>query len=150
MGQRSFDWPSLFGIVYNCQYNAYTMMAVSQMDVDPWSIYRLKKRLFVCLFVYLFVCCCFFKGVCGGIVRGSGRQTIGVVLNFISYCVVGLPLGIALMFLVYHDITGKKLVFLYSKFLPLADPETMQGPFGQTVLNYGWINDCVDWDHDWS
>ena len=47
-----------------------------------------------------------FKGVCGGIVRGSGRQTVGVVINFISYCCCGLPLGIALMFLVFHDVTG--------------------------------------------
>lgn len=24
-GQRPFNWPSLFGIFYNCQYNAYSM-----------------------------------------------------------------------------------------------------------------------------
>ena len=49
-----------------------------------------------------------FKGVCSGVVRGSGRQTVGVVINFISYCCCGLPLGIALMFLVSHDVTGSK------------------------------------------
>ena len=49
-----------------------------------------------------------FKGVCSSIVRGSGRQTVGVVINFISYCCCGLPLGIVLMFLVFHDVTGTK------------------------------------------
>ena len=49
-----------------------------------------------------------FKGVGSGIVRGSGRQTVGVVINFISYCCCGLPLGIALMFLVFDDVTGTR------------------------------------------
>ena len=49
-----------------------------------------------------------FKGVCSGIVRGSGWQTVGVVINFISYCCCGLPLGVVLMFLVFHDVTGSK------------------------------------------
>ena len=49
-----------------------------------------------------------FKGVCSGVVRGSGRQTVGMVINFISYCCCGLPLGIVLMFLVSHDVTGSK------------------------------------------
>lgn len=46
------------------------------------------------------------QGVCTGIIRGSGRQMVGVVINFISYCCCGLPLGIALLFLVFHNITG--------------------------------------------
>jgi len=46
------------------------------------------------------------KGVSTGVIRGSGRQKVGVVINFISYCCCGLPLGIALMFFVFHDVTG--------------------------------------------
>ena len=49
-----------------------------------------------------------FNGVCTGIIRGSGRQMVGVAVNFISYCCCGLPLGIALLFLVFHNITGTK------------------------------------------
>ena len=33
---------------------------------------------------------------------------MGVVINFISYGFCGLPLGIALMFYVFHDITGRE------------------------------------------
>ena len=40
------------------------------------------------------------QGVGAGIVRGCGRQKIGVVINFISYDLIGLPLGICLSFLV--------------------------------------------------
>ena len=55
----------------------------------------------------------FFKGVCSGIVRGSGRQTIGVLINFVAYCCIGLPCGITLMFLVFHEITGKGIENCY-------------------------------------
>nr|XP_023509383.1 multidrug and toxin extrusion protein 1 isoform X2 [Equus caballus] len=34
----------------------------------------------------------------GGILRGSGNQKIGAIVNAIGYYVVGLPIGIALMF----------------------------------------------------
>ena len=49
----------------------------------------------------------FFQGVCSGVVRGSGRQRVGVVINFISFC-MGLPLGITLMFYVFREGTGWK------------------------------------------
>ncbi|XP_073233965.1 multidrug and toxin extrusion protein 1-like isoform X2 [Porites lutea] len=42
------------------------------------------------------------QGVCSGIVRGAGRQRIGVLINFLSYC-VALSLGITLMFFVFHE-----------------------------------------------
>lgn len=49
----------------------------------------------------------FLQGVCSGVVRGSGRQKIGVVINFISYCCVGIPVGIILMFFVFRESTGE-------------------------------------------
>ncbi|XP_074650239.1 multidrug and toxin extrusion protein 1-like [Tubulanus polymorphus] len=39
------------------------------------------------------------QGVCAGILRGCGRQQIGAVFIFITYCVIALPTGIPLMFL---------------------------------------------------
>jgi len=41
-----------------------------------------------------------------GLCEGSGRQKIGVLINFISYCCVGLPLGTTLLFLVFREATG--------------------------------------------
>ena len=31
-----------------------------------------------------------------GVLRGSGRQYIGAIMNFVAYFVIGLPLGITL------------------------------------------------------
>ncbi|XP_078367531.1 multidrug and toxin extrusion protein 2-like [Oculina patagonica] len=68
---------------------------------DVLSLYKKTIRLMSAFFFFDGI-----KGACSGIVRGSGRQTIGVVFNFISYCCFGLPLGISLMFLVFDDVTG--------------------------------------------
>ena len=52
-----------------------------------------------------------FQGVCSGIVRGAGRQRIGVLINFLSFF-VALSLGITLMFFVFHESAGKKDMFM--------------------------------------
>ena len=44
----------------------------------------------------LYVTCCICKVVIGGMLRGSGRQYIGAIMNFIGYYVIGIPLGIVL------------------------------------------------------
>ena len=38
---------------------------------------------------------------------------IGVLINFVAYCCIGLPCGITLMFLVFHEITGKRIENCY-------------------------------------
>uniref|UniRef100_A0A8C9AJ36 Solute carrier family 47 member 1 n=1 Tax=Prolemur simus TaxID=1328070 RepID=A0A8C9AJ36_PROSS len=43
---------------------------------------------------------------CGGILRGSGNQKIGAIVNAIGYYVVGLPIGIALMFATKLGVVG--------------------------------------------
>ncbi|XP_045425425.1 multidrug and toxin extrusion protein 1-like isoform X2 [Lemur catta] len=43
---------------------------------------------------------------CGGILRGSGNQKIGAIVNAIGYYVVGLPIGIALMFATKLGVIG--------------------------------------------
>ena len=40
------------------------------------------------------------KGVISGIMRASGRQAVAALVNFVSYYVVGLPLGIILSLVV--------------------------------------------------
>ncbi|XP_070338390.1 multidrug and toxin extrusion protein 1-like isoform X2 [Equus asinus] len=42
----------------------------------------------------------------GGILRGSGNQKIGAIVNAIGYYVVGLPIGIALMFAARLGVVG--------------------------------------------
>ena len=42
----------------------------------------------------------------GGVLRGTGRQAFGAVVNAVAYYVVGLPLGAVLTFVVGLGITG--------------------------------------------
>ena len=43
----------------------------------------------------------------GGILRGSGNQKAGAMVNAVGYYVVGLPVGISLMFLARLKVLGK-------------------------------------------
>ncbi|MGH0170729.1 UNVERIFIED_CONTAM: hypothetical protein FKN15_002780 [Acipenser sinensis] len=45
-------------------------------------------------------------GVSGGIVRGVGRQKFGAICNLFGYYVVGLPVGVSLMFAMHMGIVG--------------------------------------------
>ncbi|XP_032288047.1 multidrug and toxin extrusion protein 2 [Phoca vitulina] len=50
-----------------------------------------------------------FEAVCcvyGGVLRGTGKQAFGAIVNAITYYVVGLPLGIVLTFVVRMRIMG--------------------------------------------
>uniref|UniRef100_A0A8C7BKT3 Multidrug and toxin extrusion protein 2 n=1 Tax=Neovison vison TaxID=452646 RepID=A0A8C7BKT3_NEOVI len=37
-------------------------------------------------------------GTCGGVLRGTGKQKIGAILNAVGYYVFGFPIGVSLMF----------------------------------------------------
>ncbi|XP_036974787.1 multidrug and toxin extrusion protein 1-like isoform X1 [Acanthopagrus latus] len=47
-----------------------------------------------------------FAGVIGGIVRGAGKQMVGAVVNLVGFYVIGLPVGVSLMFPVKMGIVG--------------------------------------------
>ncbi|XP_068945703.1 multidrug and toxin extrusion protein 1 isoform X1 [Petaurus breviceps papuanus] len=47
-----------------------------------------------------------FACTCGGILRGSGNQKIGAILNAIGYYIIGLPIGISLMFVANLGVIG--------------------------------------------
>jgi MATE family multidrug resistance protein len=46
------------------------------------------------------------QGVLSGITRGIGKQVLGASVNFISYYVIGLPLGIVFAFVFKWEIIG--------------------------------------------
>ncbi|XP_038615506.1 multidrug and toxin extrusion protein 1 isoform X1 [Tachyglossus aculeatus] len=47
-----------------------------------------------------------FSCTSGGILRGTGNQKIGAIFNAIGFYVVGLPIGISLMFMTKLGVTG--------------------------------------------
>ena len=56
--------------------------------------------------MYLNTIITFFQGTIVGIVRGSGNQTLGAIIIFVSYYLIGLPVGVPLMFLTYLGQAG--------------------------------------------
>uniref|UniRef100_G1LC60 Multidrug and toxin extrusion protein n=1 Tax=Ailuropoda melanoleuca TaxID=9646 RepID=G1LC60_AILME len=49
---------------------------------------------------------------CAGVLRGSGNQRIGAIVNTVSYYVIGLPIGISLMFIAKLGVIGLRLGML--------------------------------------
>ena len=45
--------------------------------------------------------------------RGSGQQKIGVAINFIAFCCLGLPLGETLTFFVFHEALGESKYYSF-------------------------------------
>uniref|UniRef100_A0A8C8SFS6 Solute carrier family 47 member 2 n=1 Tax=Pelusios castaneus TaxID=367368 RepID=A0A8C8SFS6_9SAUR len=58
--------------------------------------------------------CC----VTSGVLRGSGKQKFGAILNAIGYYAVGLPVGIVLLFVIRIGMIGLWLGLLISAFIP--------------------------------
>ncbi|XP_059937618.1 multidrug and toxin extrusion protein 2-like [Mesoplodon densirostris] len=68
--------------------------------------------LYIVFHLFEAVCCLY-----GGVLRGTGRQAFGAVVNAVMYYVVGLPLGVVLTFVVGLGITGLWLGMLACIFL---------------------------------
>lgn len=56
-------------------------------------------------------------GVCGGVVRGMGRQSFAAWINLISYYVIALPLGYYLTFVMDWGLSGLWLSLTLALFL---------------------------------
>uniref|UniRef100_A0A8C5MLS5 Multidrug and toxin extrusion protein n=1 Tax=Leptobrachium leishanense TaxID=445787 RepID=A0A8C5MLS5_9ANUR len=54
---------------------------------------------------------------CGGILRGMGRQKIGAIFQFVGYYIIGLPVGVALMYAAKIGIIGFWIGMLLCGFL---------------------------------
>ncbi|XP_016051998.1 PREDICTED: multidrug and toxin extrusion protein 2 [Miniopterus natalensis] len=70
-------------------------------DEEVVALVSKAMPIYVAFQLFEAVCC-----VCGGVLRGTGRQAFGAVVNAVTYYVVGLPLGIVLVFVVRIGIMG--------------------------------------------
>ncbi|GCB82502.1 hypothetical protein scyTo_0021628, partial [Scyliorhinus torazame] len=46
------------------------------------------------------------NGVCGGVLRGAGKQKLGAIGNLVGYYLIGFPIGISLMFAAKLGVFG--------------------------------------------
>ncbi|KAG8451761.1 hypothetical protein GDO86_003816, partial [Hymenochirus boettgeri] len=72
-----------------------------------------------------------FAATCGGILRGTGKQKIGAIMNAIGYYGIGLPIGISLMFAANFGALGFWTGMLICVFLQ--------------ALFFGTVNFRLDW-----
>ena len=56
--------------------------------------------------LYFILCLVTAQGVGVSIARGTGRQTLGAAIIFISYYIFALPIGVPLMFATYLGLAG--------------------------------------------
>ncbi|KAM9320072.1 multidrug and toxin extrusion protein 2-like [Gastrophryne carolinensis] len=79
--------------------------------------------------------CDAIAGTCGGILRGAGKQKIGAVTNAVGYYLVGLPIGISLMFAAKFGVIGLWTGMIF--------PVFMQASFFVVyILRMNWDKAC--------
>ncbi|KAG6927091.1 solute carrier family 47, member 2, partial [Chelydra serpentina] len=71
--------------------------------------------VYVAVHVFEAGCC-----VTSGVLRGTGKQKIGAILNAVGYYAVGLPLGSVLLFVARIGMIGLWLGLLISAFIPAS------------------------------
>lgn len=53
----------------------------------------------------------------GGVLRGAGKQLIGALCNLVGFYVIGVPIGVSLMFAANMGVVGKTLLLFYPGFI---------------------------------
>ncbi|XP_075389056.1 multidrug and toxin extrusion protein 2 [Tenrec ecaudatus] len=70
-------------------------------DEEVINLVNQLLPIYIIFQVFEAICC-----VYGGVLRGTGKQSFGAIVNFIMYYVIGLPLGVILIFVVRMRIMG--------------------------------------------
>ncbi|KAM4047043.1 multidrug and toxin extrusion protein 2-like isoform 2-T2 [Anomaloglossus baeobatrachus] len=81
--------------------------------------------------------CDAIAGTCGGILRGSGKQKIGAITNAVGFYLLGLPIGISLMFAVKLGVIGLWSGLIFPVFLQASF-------FVVYVLRMNWDKACQE------
>uniref|UniRef100_A0A8C8SID6 Multidrug and toxin extrusion protein n=1 Tax=Pelusios castaneus TaxID=367368 RepID=A0A8C8SID6_9SAUR len=116
----------------------------SMLCTDALLLYSLNREIIalvarvmpVYVAVHLFEAgCC----VTSGVLRGSGKQKFGAILNAIGYYAVGLPVGIVLLFVIRIGM----IVFKSAPGLCFSAIDEHGSPFGTVLVlvagrNRGW------------
>ena len=71
-----------------------------------WGVLRVGN-LWEASAVFSLINVIYLQCTSGGILRGTGNQKVGAIVNAIGYYVIGLPVGISLMFATKLGVIGK-------------------------------------------
>ncbi|KAL0488712.1 hypothetical protein AKO1_015864 [Acrasis kona] len=90
---------SISGIVIVSIRNVY-----ARLFIDDDAVVEIASKIMI-----LSAYCQIFDGiqaVCGGVLRGTGRQNIGAISLFVSYYLIGTPIGCFLAFYLEWNLLG--------------------------------------------
>ncbi|XP_037106043.1 multidrug and toxin extrusion protein 1-like [Syngnathus acus] len=75
---------------------------------------RVAETLMVFVFLHLSAA---VAGVCGGVIRGVGKQKVGALCNLVGHYFIGFPIGLALTFAAKLNILGLWIGLTVSVFM---------------------------------
>ena len=93
----------LFALFCSALLLHFRMALPSLFTHDPEIIYTTGQLLYVAA---AFQVADGVNASIQGIFRGSGRQSLSALLNFVAYYIVGLPLGILFAFHFHYGVMG--------------------------------------------
>ncbi|XP_072325962.1 multidrug and toxin extrusion protein 1-like [Scyliorhinus torazame] len=84
---------------------------------DREIVHLAAKGISLCTLCHMFqsMAC-----VCGGVLRGAGKQKLGAIGNLVGYYLIGFPIGISLMFAAKLGVLGIVSGMLVSVFVQLV------------------------------
>ncbi|XP_033996120.1 multidrug and toxin extrusion protein 1-like isoform X2 [Trematomus bernacchii] len=100
--QRVSDVMKMYGVIHVAEAIAVRNFCHINHIISLQS--ERNQTFFFFFFTFLFISSP--QGVTGGIVRGTGKQMIGAVCNLVGFYLIGLPIGVSLMFPVQMGIVG--------------------------------------------
>ncbi|XP_053310830.1 multidrug and toxin extrusion protein 2-like [Spea bombifrons] len=74
---------------------------------------------------------------CGGMLRGTGKQKFGAILNVVGYYIVGLPIGVSLMFAAKLGVIGLWTGLITCTFMQAVS-------FGTFIVLLNWDKACEE------
>uniref|UniRef100_A0A452TJI6 Multidrug and toxin extrusion protein n=1 Tax=Ursus maritimus TaxID=29073 RepID=A0A452TJI6_URSMA len=106
---------AISGMLCTGGYNLHTGVLPCLSCREVIALVNKVLPIYIVFQLFEAVCC-----VYGGVLRGTGKQAFGAIVNAVMYYVVGLPLGIVLTFVVRMRIMGLWLGMLASGLLAAA------------------------------
>ncbi|XP_072325959.1 multidrug and toxin extrusion protein 1-like isoform X2 [Scyliorhinus torazame] len=101
----------------------------------------------ICIVAHLFDG---MAGVCGGVLRGAGKQKLGAIGNLVGYYLIGCPIGISLMFAAKLGAFGFWSGILICVIVQVAFFQTViyrinwKETANQAQVNAGMVSDKMD------
>ncbi|XP_072262479.1 multidrug and toxin extrusion protein 2-like [Pyxicephalus adspersus] len=133
-----YIYASCFSVL-GCLFVSSTVLSlrnvISYLFTTDREIHPLVSKLM--LILAPFHLCDGTNAVCGGIFRGTGKQKIGAITNIFGYYLIGIPVGLSLMFVAKLGVIGLWI----GMFCPVLLQTCIYIPY---ILRMNWHEACEE------